>query len=221
MDARTQSGVPADEQFPPPSVVAMLGGGAALAVFALTCAERASMLVERLATSGTLRLLVRTALETGWAALVNRPDAEAVDRAILGLDEIRADRANLDPRRDLMEDSVAAVAYALEVVRDGDEIAAVNVATRCREIAFKLAEESWPTMSLEGLVASPVMQDEVLRQVRDTERLVSIEGLVSDSQAAELRAAARAEGGALIAAAGGEEPKRISGLEPVDQLPLF
>jgi hypothetical protein len=221
MDARTQSGVPADEQFPSPSVVATLGGGTAVAVFALTCAERAGMLVERLAASEALRLLVRTALDTGWAALVSRPDTAVVNRAILGLDETRADRANLDPRRGLLEDSVTAVAYALEVIRDGDEIAAVNVATRCRDIAFNLAEESWPTMSLEGLVASPVMQGEVLRQVRDAERLASIEGPVSDSQAAELRAAARAEGGALIVAAGGGEPKRISGSEPVDQLPLF
>jgi hypothetical protein len=154
----------------------MLGGGAALAVFALSCAELAGMLVERLATSEAVRSLVRSALDTGWAALVNRLDAEAVSRVILDLDETRADRANLDPRRDLMEDSVAAVAYALEVIRDGDEIAPVNVATLCREVAFKLAEELWPTMSLEDLVASPVMQDEVLRQVRYAERLASIEG---------------------------------------------
>jgi hypothetical protein len=45
----------ADDEFPPSRIIGSLGGGTALAIFAMTCAERANTPIQQLADKEAVR----------------------------------------------------------------------------------------------------------------------------------------------------------------------
>ena len=197
-DLKNAVWVPADDEYPPSSIISLLGGGAALAVFSLSCAERLGAVVERLADAASVRSTVRSGLDLGWDALADHPDDEAIARVISDLDEIisTAD-GNLGRYHGYLDDAISATAYALEVVSGSDEAAALNVVGRCREVAFQLARQLWPRMSLRELMSSYVVREEVLRQVRDAERIAQWGDVRSPDLLADLRQVAQREGATL------------------------
>ena len=222
MILRTQSGVPADDEYPPSSVIRLLGGGPALAVFSLSCAERLGAVAERLADAASVRSTVRLGLDLGWDAVADHPDDEAIARVISDLvDIISTPDGDLGRYHGYLDDAIAATAYALEVVSGSDEAAALNVVKRCRVVAVELAEELWPRMSWRELMSSPVVHEEVLRQVRDAERIAQWGDVRSPDLLADLRQLAHREGATLANIISGQQADRGTNSDPLERLPLF
>lgn len=222
MISRMQSGVPADDEYPPSSIIRLLGGGPALAVFSLICAERLGAVVERLADAASVRLTVRSGLDLGWDAVADHPDDEAIARVISDLDNIisTAD-GNLGRYHGYLDDAISATAYALEVVSGSDETATLNVVARCREVAFQLAQQLWPRMSLRELKSSYVVHEEILRQVRDAERIAQWGDVRLPDLLADLRQLAHREGAMLADIISGQQVDRGANSDPLEQPPLF
>lgn len=220
MTSRTQSGDP-DEQSSPASIVEMLAGGAAIGVFALCCAERLSVVAERLADSPLIGKTVRAGLELGWSVGAGQhPGAEAISGAISDLDTFIGLDRNLGKFHRYLNDTVIAVAYALEAVQANDSTAALNVAGTAREIYFKLAEDIWPGLNPRVQAASPIMREEARRQIRDAQVIASWGGVLSPDRLASLRQTAHAEGETLVELILGD--KKDPEKDPAaDQQPLF
>jgi len=220
MTSKTQSGDP-DEQPSPASIVGMLGSGMAVRVFTLCCAERLSAVAERLADSPRLGRAVRDGLDFGWSVSAGQdPGTEAIGAAISDLDALIGLDRDLGKFHRYLNDTVVAVAYALEAARANDQTAALNVASTTREIYFKLAEEIWPRLSREAQAASPIMREEISRQVRDAQEIASWGDVIPLDRLTGLRQRAHAEGETLVDLILG--PDKDSGKDPADEAqPLF
>lgn len=101
---------------------------AATAVLALCCAERLSLIAERLASSPSVGSAVRTALDLGWSAVAGQESGHgAMTRAISALDgllcsqDVRSGKFHM-----YLDDAICAASYALEAVRDGNSMAAMK-----------------------------------------------------------------------------------------------
>jgi hypothetical protein len=198
MISRTQSGNP-DEQPSSASIVGMLGGGVAIGVFALCCAERLSVVAERLAESPLVGKTVRTGLEFGWAICFGQhPGSEAISAAICDLDKFIGLDRNFGKFHRYLNDTVIAVAYALDAARENDSTSALNVADTAREIYFKLAQSIWPGLSPSAYATSPIMREETLRQVRDAQAIISWGDIIPPERLRALRKTAHGEGETLV-----------------------
>ncbi|MFD1321443.1 hypothetical protein [Micromonospora sonneratiae] len=143
-------------------------------MFAMLCAQRVSVIGERLASSEEVRRVVGSALEVGWSGLgVSVSDGgEEIGRAIANLDALfELSAGNFGRYHGYLDDVIASVAYALEVVAQKDVASAVNAADRVREIYFQVAKEIWPRSSVSVILASPIVRAEVDRQARDSNDL--------------------------------------------------
>lgn len=182
----------------PLHILDALGGELVHATLALACAERAGAIVERLAASPDIREAAASSVALGWCALVEPLDTDVLDHAVSSLDSaVSAANDDLGEYHGYLDDAISTIAYALDAVRLGDPRAAENALARSREIAFQLAQELWPTLSLAGLDSSPLVQQEVMRQVRDSERISSARDGISSDLLASLRHVARQEGSVL------------------------
>jgi hypothetical protein len=199
----------------------MLAGGTAIGVFALCCAERLSVVAERLADSPLIGRTVRAGLDLGWSVGAGQyPSPEALSASISDLDTFIGLESNLGKFHRYLNDTVIAVAYALEAVQGGDSTAALNVAGAAREIYFKLSEDIWPKLSRTAQAAAPIMRGEVSRQVRDAQAIASWGGVMSPDRLAGLRLTAHAEGETLVELILGRKKDPEKDPAP-DQQPLF
>jgi hypothetical protein len=221
MTERTRSGEPY-KYIKPSDIVRMLDGDpGAGAVLALCCAERLSKIAEGLAPSSAVGRSVRAGLDLGWSvATVRDGSAEAVSKAISDLSELLSPPdGDAEKIGDDLDDAICAAIYALEAVNEGSRMGVLNAVSRCRDVYFLLATRTWPTLSLNALRNSPIMQQEVSRELGDARAIAAWEGVISAERIAPLRQAARTEakilatlvlGGAQEVdedpAAGGQEP---------------
>src|SRR5579859_2756810 len=88
MISRTHSGnLQPGERPSAATIVETLGGGSAIGLYALCCAERLSVVAEQLAGTPLIRRRVLVALELGWAVAVGHyRDAQAISTALADLD---------------------------------------------------------------------------------------------------------------------------------------
>jgi hypothetical protein len=222
MISRTHSGnLQPGERPSAATIVETLGGGSAIGLYALCCAERLSVVAEQLAGTPLIRRRVLVALELGWAVAVGHyRDAQAISTALADLDSYIGLDSNLGRFHCYLNDAVSAVAYALEAAQGNDSTAACNVVSRARDIYFRLTEEIWPTLNTSDQAASPIMCQEVSRQVRDAEVIASWKGNILPERLAALRHTAHAEGETLVELILNRQEDQKRSTSP-DQQPLF
>jgi hypothetical protein len=200
MTERMQSGGTGKDSHPYAIVEMLEVEPVSAAVLALCCAEQLSKIAESLAESLSIGRAVRSGLDLGWSAVVG-PDRkpEAIGRAISDLyDLLESARGDPGKFRTKLEDAICAAIYALEAVREGNSTAALNAVSRCRDVYFQLATKTWPRLSLSALKESPIMQQEVSREVSNA-RMISAWGqAISAEKVAALRQAANVESERLV-----------------------
>jgi hypothetical protein len=213
-----------DRDVEPLSLVEMLAGQPkAAAVLALCGAERLSEIAYSLAKSPLARSVVQTGLDLGWSAVAgHNPGPDAIGRAISDLDGL-VGRAISDVQEvpNAMDDAVCAALYALEAVRDGNSTAAVNAVERCRDVYFQMTVKTWPGLNLNAWENSPIMQDEVKREVNEAQTIAAWGGVISPERAESLRRAARADSEILVGLIRGDPRGRGQEVAPSGQKPLF
>jgi hypothetical protein len=204
-----RSGEP-DSGVEPSSLVEMLSGqSAAVAVLALCCAERLSEIPESLVESPQARSAVRTGLDLGWSAVVRGdPRPDVIAGAISDLDEqFGSESADVPEFQSELNHAICAAACALEAVRDGDPTAAVNAVDYCRDVYFQLAVKTRPSLNVDELLAlkgSPIVQDEVSRELNETRAIAAWGGTISADRVNSLRQAAHADSKILVKLIRGE-----------------
>jgi hypothetical protein len=217
------SGEP-DHRLSPSDIVGILDGQpAAAAVLALCCAERLSVITEHMARSPSVGATVRAGLDLGWASAAGRgPGRGAIGRAISELDHLLGSPdIEIGQLHFYLDDAISAAGYALEAARDGSLAAARNAVAQCEDTYFQLAASIWPLIGLEAQLESPIMREEVDRQVRDARAIAAWGGVVPAPSLAALRRAAHADGEALVTLirAGARQPPEDPA--PIEQLTLF
>jgi hypothetical protein len=213
-----------DHYLSPSDIVAILDGRpAAAAVLALCCAERLSAIAAHMARSSSVGATVRAGLDLGWSAAAGRgPGRGAIGRAISDLDHLLgAPDIEIGQLHFYLDDAICAARYALEAVRDDSLTAARNAVARCEDIYFQLTASIWPLIGLEAQLESPVMREEVARQVRDARAIAAWDGAVPAPSLAALRRAARADGEVLVELIRGSTQQPPDGPDPAGQLTLF
>jgi hypothetical protein len=228
MTEGTRSGRP-DRDVEPSSLVEMLAGqpmGAA--VLALCSAERLSAITDSLVKSPLARSAVRTGLDLGWSAVVVRhdpcPDAigDTLGRAISDLDELADSPGSDVPEfQSELNHAMNAAIYALQAVREGNWTAAANAVDVCRDVYFQLAVKTWPRLNVCALLGSPVVQDEVNREVNETRAIFDWGGTISPERVASLRRTAHADSEILVKLIRGDRHGEDKDIEPSGQEPLF
>lgn len=219
------SGKP-DHHLSPSDIVGILGGQpAAAAVLALCCAERLSAIAERMARSPSVGATVRAGLDLGWSAAAGRgPGGAALGRAISELDHLLGSPdIKIGQLHFYLDDAICAAGYALEAVRDGSLTAARNAVAQCEDTYFQLAASVWPLIGLEAQLESPIVREEVARQVRDARAIAAWGGTVRARSLAALRRAAHADGEVLVTLIRGRAEKSPAGpaTAPAGQQTLF
>jgi hypothetical protein len=205
-----QSGGP-DEHIRPSNIIGMLEGQPAVstAVLALCCAERLSAIAESLTESLSVGRTVRAGLDLTWSAVArNDYDIAAVREAISDLDELlNSSDCDLGQFRIYLDDAICAAIYTLQAVREDSSTAALNAVTRCEDVYFQLATRTWPRLSLNALMESPIMQQGVSLQVRDAREIAAWDGVITPERLASLRQAAHSAGESLVALIRGDPPE--------------
>jgi hypothetical protein len=212
-----------DRSVEPSGIVEMLAGEPmAAAVLALCGAERLSEIAYSLAGSPLARSAVRTGLDLGWSAVAGHdPGPDAIGRAISDLDGLVSWAvSDVQEVPNAMDDAICAALYALEAVRDGNSTAAVNAVERCRDVYFQMTVKTWPGLNLNAWESSPIMQDEVKREVNEAQAIAAWGGVISPERAESLRRAAHADSEILVRLIkgdprGGDRDVAPSGQEPL------
>ena len=207
----------------PSDIVGILDGQpAAAAALALCCAERLSAIAEHMARSSSAGATVRAGLDLGWSAAAGRsPGRGALGRAISDLDHLLGSPDIKIGQLLYLDDAICAARYALEAVRDGSLTAARNAVARCEDIYFQLTASIWPLIGLEARLESPIMREEVARQVRDAQAIAAWGGAVPAQSLAALRQAAHADGEVLVELIRGVTQQPPDDPHPAGQLTLF
>lgn len=73
-----------------------------------------------------------------------------------------------------------------------------NAVAQCEDTYFQLAASIWPLIGLEAQLESPIVRDEVARQVRDAQAIAAWGGSVPAQSLVTLRQAAHADGEVLV-----------------------
>ena len=197
MREETPSGE-SDTDVEPSGLVEMLAGEpAAAAVLALCSAERLSVIAERLVRSPLARSAVRTGLDLSWSAVVGSHGGtgDELGKAISDLDELfDSERADVPEFQSELNHAMCSASYALRAVREGDRTAAANAVSYCRDQYFQLAVRAWPRLDLRALIASPVVQGEVRREVSEARAIAAWDGAIPAERVESLRQAAHADG---------------------------
>lgn len=223
MRGTVRSGEP-DHHLSPSDIVGILDGQPiAAAVLALCCAERLSAIAEHLARSPSAGATVRAGLDLGWSAAAGRgPGRGAIGRAITDLDHLLGSPdIKIGQLHFYLDDAISAASYALEAARDGSLAAARNAVARCQDTYFQLAASIWPLIGLEAQQESPIMREEVARQVRDARAITAWDGAVPARSLAALREAAHADGEVLVTLIRGDVEQPSDDPAAVEQLTLF
>jgi hypothetical protein len=223
MGEAVRSGQP-DHYLSSSEIVGILDGQpAAAAVLALCCAERLSAIAEHMARSSSVGATVRAALDFGWSAAAGHgPGRGTLGRAISDLDHLLGSPdVEIGQLHFYLDDAICAASYALKAVRDGSLTAAQNAIARCEDIYFQLTASSWPLIGLEAQLESPIMREEVARQVRDARAIAAWGGAVPAPSLAVLRQAAHVDGKVLVALIRDDPRQPPEGLGPAGQLTLF
>jgi hypothetical protein len=213
-----------------PSALAgtLAGEPAGAAVLGLCSAERLSVIAERLVVCPPAATAVRAGLDLGWAAVAAGrapcPGAEddAIGRAVSELDALAyAESSDVPEFQSELNSALCAAAYALEAVRDGSPAAAALAVDYCRDVHFQLAVSAWPRLGLDALIASPVVQGEVRRQVAEARAIAAWGGAISAERVESMRRAAHADGVVLVNVIRGGPREEDQGPVPGGQEPLF
>jgi hypothetical protein len=213
-----------DGYLSPSDIVGILDGQpAAAAVLALCCAERLSAIAEHMARSSPVGTTVRAGLDLGWSTAAGRgPSRGTIGRAISDLDHLLGSPdIRIGQLHFYLDDAICAASYALEAVRDGSLGAARNAVARCEDIYFQLTASIWPLIGLEAQLESPIMREEVARQVRDARAIAAWGGAVPAPSLAALRRAAHADGEVLVELIRGCPQQPPEDPDPAGQLTLF
>jgi hypothetical protein len=109
----------------------------------------------------------------------------------------------------------------LRSVRGEGPIAAVNAVARCRDVYFQIAVRAWPTLNVYAWNDSPVVQEEISREVHEAKAIVSLGSVIRAEDVAKLRQAAHADSDALVRLLRGEAPTKPDPQAPSSQDPLF
>jgi hypothetical protein len=218
-----RSGKP-DRDIEPSGLVEMLAGEpVAVAVLALCSAERLSDIADSLVESPLARSAVRTGLDLGWSAVVRHdPCPDAIGRAISDLSELFGSPSNDVPEfQSELDHAICAATYALQAVREGNSTAAANAVDSCRDVYFQLAVKAWPGLNVNALFGSPVVQDEVRREINEARAIAALSGAISAKQVESLRQAAHADSKTLVKLIRGDPQERRGDPELSGQEPLF
>jgi hypothetical protein len=218
-----------DRDIEPAEIVDMLGGQSlGAAVLALCSAERLSAIADTLAKSPAARTAVRTGLDLGWSVVVVKPGlrADAVDstlaRAISRLTELAdSSESDVPAFQSELNHVLLATVCALLAVRDGSANEAVNAVEHCRDMYFQLAARTWPRLGLDDWLNSPVVRDEVRREIREARVISDWRGEVTPSKVEPLRRAARADSEILVKLIRGEPVAEGEDANVASQDPLF
>jgi hypothetical protein len=228
MAERTQSLNP-DSDTAPIGIVDMLGGpSVGAAVLALCSAERLSAIADTLAKSPAARTAVRAGLDLGWSVVAVKPGlrADAVDsamaRAISGLTElVDSPESEVPEFQSELNHVILATICALLAVREGSATEAANAVEHCRDMYFQLAVRTWPRLDLDDWLNSPVVRDEVRREIREAQAISDWRGEVTPSKVESLRRAARADSEILVKLIRSEPEAEGEGVNMAGQDPLF
>jgi len=223
MGGTARSGEP-DHHLSPSDIVGILDGQpAAAAVLALCCAERLSAIAEHMARSPSVGATVRAGLDLGWSTAAGRgPGPGAIGRAISDLDHLLGSpEIKIGQLHFYLDDAICAASYALEAVRDGSLTAVRKAVAQCEDTYFQLAASIWPLIGLEAQLESPIMREEVARQVRDAQAIAAWGGAVPARPLAALRQAAHADGEVLVTLIRNSAEQPPEDPAPIGQLTLF
>jgi hypothetical protein len=187
----------------------LAGEPVAVAVLALCCAERLSDIADSLVESPLARSAVRTGLDLGWSAVVRHdPCPDAIGRAISDLTELFGPPSNDVPEfQSELDHAICAATYALQAVREGNSTAAVNAVDSCRDVYFQLAVKTWPRLNVDALMGSPVVQDEVKREVNEARAISALGGAISAERVESLRQVAHSDSKILVKLIRGDSPE--------------
>lgn len=228
MTEETQSLNP-DRDIEPIGIVDMLGGqSVGSAVLALCSAERLSAIADTLAKSPAAGTAVRAGLDLGWSVVVVKHGlrAEAVDsamaRAISGLTELAdSPESEVPAFQSELNHVILATICALQAVREGSTTEAANAVEHCRDMYFQLAVRTWPRLDPDDWLNSPVVRDEVRREIREAQVISDWRGEVTPSMVESLRRAARADSEILVNLIRGEPEAEGEDANVAGQDPLF
>jgi hypothetical protein len=201
----------------------LAGEPLAVAVLALCCAERLSDVADSLVESPLARIAVRTGLDLGWSAVVRHdPCPDAIGRVISDLSELFGSPSNDVPEfQSELDHAICAATYALEAVREGNSTAAANAVDSCRDVYFQLAVKTWPRLNVDALMGSPVVQDEVKREVNEARAIAALGGAISAERVESLRQAAYADSKILVKLIRGDPQEGRDDPDPTSQETLF
>lgn len=199
-----------DNPDPSSLVGPLIANPAAIGLLALCCGERLSGVALSLAGLQSASNSVQIALDLGWKnATGGNIDYDAISAAISDLEDL-ADSPDFEVARfqEELDDTVACVAYALRAVRGDGVTMASNAVARCRDVYFQIAVRTWPRHDLDTLEKSPIVQDEVKREIREARQIAVMGMVIKSEDAALLRQAAAADSRALVDLLSGERGRR-------------
>jgi hypothetical protein len=208
----------------PSGLVEMLAGyQAAVGLLALCSGERLSEVACSLTDLQPARRAVRTALDLGWESVTKvQTDPSVIGAAISDLEDlVNSPDFEVSEHQAELTSSVIAAAYALRAVRGDGAIAAANAIATCRDVYFQIAVRTWPRLDLDAWDNSPIVQEEIRREVREAQAIASLEGAIQAENVEFLRQAAHADSGALVGLLKGQGSADGERLPSGSQDPLF